>query len=68
MPDPRTLPSSTNHSPRSVVLSILLASQRGDRALDEVLDQRVKSVSDQRDRALIMELVYGVLRRQETLD
>lgn len=68
MPDPRKLPSSTNHSPRSVVLSILLASQRGDRALDEVLDQRVRSVSDQRDRALIMELVYGVLRRQETLD
>lgn len=68
MPDPRKLPSSASHSPRSVVLSILLASQRGDRALDEVLDQRVRSVSDPRDRALIMELVYGVLRRQETLD
>lgn len=68
MPDPRKLQSSTSHSPRSFVLAILLASQRGDRALDEVLDQRVRSVSDQRDRALIMELVYGVLRRQETLD
>ncbi|MBX3326027.1 MAG: 16S rRNA (cytosine(967)-C(5))-methyltransferase RsmB [Nitrospira sp.] len=43
-------------------------SQRGDRALDEVMDQRVRSVSDPRDRSLIMELVYGVLRRQETLD
>lgn len=68
MPDPRKLQSSTSHSPRSIALSILLASQRGDRAFDEVLDQRVRSVSDQRDRALIMELVYGVLRRQETLD
>jgi 16S rRNA (cytosine967-C5)-methyltransferase len=68
MPDPRKPPSSTVHSPRSVVLSILLASQRGDRALDEVLDQRVRSVPDPRDRALTMELVYGVLRRQETLD
>ena len=43
-------------------------SQRQDRALDEVMDQQVKSVSDPRDRSLIMELVYGVLRRQETLD
>ena len=43
-------------------------SQRQDRSLDEVMDQRVKSVSDPRDRSLIMELVYGVLRRQETLD
>ncbi|MBH0201659.1 MAG: 16S rRNA (cytosine(967)-C(5))-methyltransferase RsmB [Nitrospira sp.] len=68
MPDPRKLPSSTKCSARSAVLSILLAGQRGDRALDEMLDQRVKSVSDPRDRALIMELVYGVLRRQETLD
>lgn len=68
MPGTSKLPSSTKCSPRSIALSILLASQRHDRALDEVLDQRVKSVSDPRDRALIMELVYGVLRRQETLD
>lgn len=68
MPDTGKLPSSIKYSPRSVALSVLLASQRGDRALDEVLDQRVRSVSDPRDRALIMELVYGVLRRQETLD
>ena len=60
--------NSDKSSPRSVVLSILLMSQRQDRALDEVMDQRVKSVSDSRDRSLIMELVYGVLRRQETLD
>ncbi len=60
--------NSAKYSPRSVALSILLMSQRQDRALDEVMDQRVKSVSDPRDRSLIMELVYGVLRRQETLD
>ncbi|MFO0778981.1 MAG: 16S rRNA (cytosine(967)-C(5))-methyltransferase RsmB [Nitrospira sp.] len=68
MPGTGKVPSSTKCSPRSVVLSILLVSQRGDRALDEVMDQRVRSVSDPRDRSLIMELVYGVLRRQETLD
>ncbi len=68
MPDPHKLLSSANHSPRSVVLSILLASQRNDRALDEVLDQRVRSISDPRDRSLVMELVYGVLRRQEPID
>jgi 16S rRNA (cytosine967-C5)-methyltransferase len=68
MPGTHKRPSSIKYSPRSVVLSILLASQRQDRALDEVMDQRVKSVSDPRDRSLIMELVYGVLRRQETLD
>ena len=68
MPSTHKLPSSARYSPRSVALSILLVSQRNDQALDEVLDQRVKSSSDPRDRSLIMELVYGVLRRQETLD
>jgi 16S rRNA (cytosine967-C5)-methyltransferase len=68
MPGTGKVLSSTKCSSRSTVLSILLASQRTDRALDEVMDQRVKSVSDPRDRSLIMELVYGVLRRQETLD
>lgn len=68
MPGTGKPPSSTKYSPRSVALSILLASRRNERALDEVLDERVRSVSDPRDRALIMELVYGVLRRQEALD
>lgn len=68
MPGTSKPPSSTKYSPRTVALSILLTSQRHDRALDELLDQRVKSAPDSRDRALIMELVYGVLRRQEILD
>lgn len=55
-------------SPRFVALSILLASRRCDRALDEVLEQQTRSVADPRDRSLIMELVYGVFRRQETID
>ncbi len=62
------LPHPIRCSPRSAVLAILLASQRHDRALDEALDQRARSVSDPRDRSLMMELAYGVLRRQETLD
>lgn len=55
-------------SSRFVALSILLTSQRCDRALDEVLERQTRSVSDPRDRSLILELVYGVLRRQETID
>ena len=55
-------------SSRAVVLTILLASQRTDDTLDELIERRAASLRDPRDRALVMELVYGVLRRQETLD
>lgn len=55
-------------SPRSLALSILLASQRTDDALDELIEERSTSVPQARDRSLMMELVYGVLRRQETID
>ena len=54
---------------RVVALAALLACQNADDTLDDVLTQACKGrVSDPRDRALAMELVYGVLRRQETLD
>ena len=55
-------------SPRSVALRILLASQRTDRPLDELIDQQAASITHSRDRSLVMELVYGILRRQEQID
>ncbi|MGC4097403.1 MAG: 16S rRNA (cytosine(967)-C(5))-methyltransferase RsmB [Nitrospira sp.] len=55
-------------SPRSLALSVLLSSQRTNDALDELIEQRATSVRQPRDRALMMELVYGTLRRQETID
>lgn len=37
--------------------------------LDELIEEHTRQVTlDQRDRALVMELVYGVSRRQETID
>ena len=54
---------------RVVALAALLSCQTAEETLDEVLNQACKArVSDPRDRSLAMELVYGVLRRQETLD
>lgn len=55
-------------SPRSLALRILLASQRAERPLDELIEQQASQITQSRDRALIMELVYGVLRRQEPID
>ena len=54
--------------PRAIALSILLSSRRTDDALDELIEQQTTSVLQPRDRSLVMELVYGVLRRQETID
>jgi 16S rRNA (cytosine967-C5)-methyltransferase len=55
-------------SPRSMALSILLSCQRTDDALDELIDQQALTILPPRDRSLVMELVYGTLRRQETID
>ncbi len=55
-------------SPRSIALRILLAGQRTDQPLDELIDQQAASITLSRDRSLVMELAYGVLRRQETID
>ncbi len=59
---------SASPSPRSVALAILLSSQRTDCPLDELIDQRATLIPLPRDRSLVMELAYGVLRRQETID
>lgn len=55
-------------SPRAVALSVLLSSQRTDDPLDELIERQTVSIREPRDRSLVMELVYGVLRRQETID
>lgn len=66
----RSLPAGTPASPpRAVALSVLLSCQAGDGAPDELLEQIYRRARyDVRDRALAMELVYGVLRRQERLE
>ncbi|MBX9660515.1 MAG: hypothetical protein K2X00_18310, partial [Nitrospiraceae bacterium] len=51
-----------------MALSILLATQRTDATLDELFDRLAASVTEPRDRSLIRESAYGVLRRQETID
>lgn len=51
-----------------MALAVLLACQRNDRGLDELIEQKTAALPDPRDRALVMELAYGVLRRQETID
>src|SRR5215217_1732086 len=66
--DPSFLPSGIS-SPRAVALSVLLASHTSDSTLEELVEQKYdRSNEDARDRALVVELVYGVLRRQETID
>ena len=64
-PSPKQSASSARH--RS--LSVLLAFQKSGDAIDEILDRLwTGEAGDARDRAFAMELIYGVLRRQETLD
>lgn len=54
---------------RAVALEALLAVERGQVFADEALESRCRNAGlDVRDRALALELVYGVLRRQNTLD
>lgn len=62
----------TPHPPSSArarALAVLLTQQKSGDPLDEIFN-RVgdRQAMDGRDRAFAMELVYGVLRRQETLD
>lgn len=54
---------------RAAALSVLLSAPAAERPLEELLDRQfAATVPDPRDRALAMELVSGVLRRQETID
>lgn len=59
----------TGSPSRAAALAVLLACQSAGRALDEELEKKGAEFElDLRDRGLAMELAYGVLRRQETID
>ncbi len=64
-----TSASPVARSARSVALSVLIESTKSDEGVDALLDRALSSCSfDSRDRALAVELTYGVLRRQGTID
>lgn len=61
--------SNSSPSARARALAVLLAAQKSVEPIDEILDRLwADEAADSRDRAFAMELIYGVLRRQETLD
>ncbi|HEX7766034.1 MAG TPA: 16S rRNA (cytosine(967)-C(5))-methyltransferase RsmB [Nitrospira sp.] len=69
MPSPSVSMQSPSPSARARALAALLTQQKSDDPLDEVFNRLwERQAMDGRDRAFAMELVYGVLRRQETLD
>jgi len=69
MPLGHTSPNIPRSPARAVALAVLLACRLGDKTLDDELEkQAVDGKLDVRDRSLAMELVYGTLRRQETID
>lgn len=64
-------PRSSAYSPsaRTVAVSVLVESVKSDEGADLLLDRALtQSRCDSRDRALAMELTYGVLRRLATID
>jgi 16S rRNA (cytosine967-C5)-methyltransferase len=69
MPSPPVSMQSFSSSARARALAALLTQQKSGEPLDEVFNRLwERQAMDGRDRAFAMELVYGVLRRQETLD
>ena len=64
-----TSPPPGLQSARSVALSVLVQSVQSDEGVDVLLDRSLASCAlDSRDRALALELTYGVLRRLGTID
>lgn len=62
-------PSQPSQGARAAALEALLAVERTRAYADEALDRSVsRAALDTRDRALAVELVYGVLRHRLTLD
>ncbi|HEV2173251.1 MAG TPA: 16S rRNA (cytosine(967)-C(5))-methyltransferase RsmB [Nitrospira sp.] len=60
---------SQPYSARSIALSVLVESAQSDEGLDVLLDRALtRTPLDNRDRALSVELTYGVLRRLGTVD
>ena len=67
---PRSLfTAQTVPSARSIALSLLVESVKSDEGVDVLLDRALARGSfDSRERALTVELTYGVLRRLATID
>ena len=69
MPSSPTPPDTPRSPARAIALTVLLACRSGDKALDDELEKRAADGRlEGRDRSLAMELAYGTLRRQETID
>lgn len=57
------------HSARSVALSVLVDSEHSEEGLDTLFDRALlRTPLDSRDRALALEITYGVCRRLLTID
>ena len=67
---PRSLfTAQTAPSARAIALSLLVESDKSEEGVDVLLDRALARCSfDSRDRALTVELTYGVLRRLATID
>jgi 16S rRNA (cytosine967-C5)-methyltransferase len=61
--------AKTAPSARTIALSLLMESVKSEEGIDVLLDRALAQSSfDSRERALTVELTYGVLRRLATLD
>lgn len=69
-PGVTTEPSeSFYHGPRGLAVKILSRVERSDSYLDKLIDYTLRTEElDERDRRLLIELSYGVLRNREKLD
>ncbi|MEO8339195.1 MAG: 16S rRNA (cytosine(967)-C(5))-methyltransferase RsmB [Nitrospirota bacterium] len=67
---PRSLfTAQTALSARAIALSLLVESDKSEEGVDVLLDRALARCSfDGRERALTVELTYGVLRRRATID
>ena len=61
--------TQTAPSARAIALSLLVESVKSEEGVDVLLDRALAQYSfDSRERALTVELTYGVLRRLATID
>ncbi|MCG3777966.1 MAG: Ribosomal RNA small subunit methyltransferase B [Nitrospira sp.] len=61
--------TQTAPSARGIALSLLVESEKSEEGVDVLLDRALaRHAFDGRDRALTVELTYGVLRRLATID
>ncbi|MFI5224574.1 MAG: transcription antitermination factor NusB, partial [Nitrospirales bacterium] len=61
--------AQTAPSARTIALSLLVESIKSEEGVDVLIDRALARCSfDDRERALTVELTYGVLRRLATID